>query len=165
MYSGGDGVRACYDAGGPEPVPGERPALEGRARLRQIFRYHGCTHDPQTHTQRTQALQVYVLRSVRSNPSTTTLPLLTACHRAFTESSNLSKHVSTTNSDGTRKNVTEWFLGVPQLRTHTGIKPYPCTEPGCSKTFARPDQLARHMTVHRKKEPDSIAHPAGLMRS
>ncbi|EKM49933.1 uncharacterized protein PHACADRAFT_166508 [Phanerochaete carnosa HHB-10118-sp] len=54
----------------------------------------------------------------------------TFCERAFTESSNLSKH----------------------LRTHTGHRPYPCAEPGCNKTFARPDQLARHMTVHRKKD-------------
>ncbi|KAI0704319.1 hypothetical protein BC835DRAFT_817519 [Cytidiella melzeri] len=53
----------------------------------------------------------------------------TYCDRAFTESSNLSKH----------------------LRTHTGVRPYPCTEPGCTKTFARPDQLARHANVHRKK--------------
>lgn len=58
----------------------------------------------------------------------------TFCDRAFTESSNLSKH----------------------LRTHTGVKPYLCAEPGCSKTFARPDQLARHMSVHRKKEPEGV---------
>ncbi|PBK60514.1 hypothetical protein ARMSODRAFT_1090359 [Armillaria solidipes] len=54
----------------------------------------------------------------------------TYCDRAFTESSNLSKH----------------------LRTHTGARPYPCTEPGCNKCFARPDQLTRHMSVHRKKQ-------------
>ncbi|KAK0188758.1 hypothetical protein F5146DRAFT_932548 [Armillaria mellea] len=56
----------------------------------------------------------------------------TYCDRAFTESSNLSKH----------------------LRTHTGARPYPCTEPGCNKRFARPDQLTRHMSVHRKKQVD-----------
>ncbi|KAF8637585.1 hypothetical protein AX17_002654 [Amanita inopinata Kibby_2008] len=51
------------------------------------------------------------------------------CDRAFAESSNLSKH----------------------LRTHTGVRPYSCTEPGCIKTFARPDQLNRHLSVHRRK--------------
>ncbi|KAJ7583244.1 hypothetical protein C8J56DRAFT_953425 [Mycena floridula] len=54
----------------------------------------------------------------------------TYCDRAFAESSNLSKH----------------------LRTHTGAKPYPCTHPDCGKHFARPDQLTRHMSVHRKKK-------------
>ncbi|KAF8892055.1 hypothetical protein BD779DRAFT_1610244 [Infundibulicybe gibba] len=53
----------------------------------------------------------------------------TYCDRGFAESSNLSKH----------------------LRTHTGARPYSCAEPGCTKCFARPDQLTRHMSVHRKK--------------
>ncbi|KAH9924746.1 uncharacterized protein B0H18DRAFT_1172784, partial [Fomitopsis serialis] len=59
----------------------------------------------------------------------------TYCDRAFAESSNLSKH----------------------LRTHTGARPYSCTEPGCNKSFARPDQLARHQNVHRKKSAEAEA--------
>ncbi|KDQ61783.1 hypothetical protein JAAARDRAFT_31264 [Jaapia argillacea MUCL 33604] len=53
----------------------------------------------------------------------------TYCEKAFAESSNLSKH----------------------LRTHTGARPYTCTEKDCNKSFARPDQLTRHMGVHKKK--------------
>ncbi|PCH44200.1 hypothetical protein WOLCODRAFT_138823 [Wolfiporia cocos MD-104 SS10] len=57
----------------------------------------------------------------------------TYCDRAFAESSNLSKH----------------------LRTHTGARPYHCVEPGCNKSFARPDQLARHQNVHKKKNMEA----------
>ena len=47
------------------------------------------------------------------------------------------------------------FFFRKKLRTHTGARPYSCTHPGCAKTFARPDQLARHMSVHRKKAGES----------
>ncbi|KAI0793937.1 hypothetical protein C8Q74DRAFT_544575 [Fomes fomentarius] len=74
----------------------------------------------------------------------------TYCERAFSESSNLSKHVSNLESDAYAASYST-PISIPQLRTHTGARPYPCTEPGCSKTFARPDQLARHMNVHKRK--------------
>ncbi|TFK94160.1 hypothetical protein K466DRAFT_477221 [Polyporus arcularius HHB13444] len=67
----------------------------------------------------------------------------TYCDRAFSESSNLSKH----------------------LRTHTGARPYSCTEPGCSKTFARPDQLARHMNIHKRKAAENAAAAAAVEAS
>ncbi|KAG8220917.1 hypothetical protein J3R82DRAFT_2421 [Butyriboletus roseoflavus] len=69
------------------------------------------------------------------------------CDKAFSESSNLSKHVS----QHTLKGIPSRSLGY-QLRTHTGVRPYECTQIGCMKAFARPDQLARHMNVHRKKD-------------
>ncbi|KAI8869260.1 hypothetical protein GQ42DRAFT_105691, partial [Ramicandelaber brevisporus] len=33
-------------------------------------------------------------------------------------------------------------------RTHTGEKPYHCTEPGCTKRFSRSDELSRHVKTH-----------------
>ena len=48
------------------------------------------------------------------------------CGKAFSESSNLSKH----------------------KRIHEPKARYPCHEPGCNKSFHRLDQLRRHMKLH-----------------
>jgi len=65
------------------------------------------------------------------------------CDKAFSESSNLSKHVSFKPLYPRQQ-----FLTIHQLRTHTGARPYVCPEPGCGKCFGRGDQLTRHMNVH-----------------
>ena len=65
------------------------------------------------------------------------------CDKAFSESSNLSKHVSLE-----LHYFHPLFLKIRQLRTHTGARPYVCPEPGCGKCFGRGDQLTRHMNVH-----------------
>lgn len=43
------------------------------------------------------------------------------------------------------------------LRTHTGERPFPCTEPGCSKTFVRNEELTRHRRIHSGDRPYSCS--------
>lgn len=59
------------------------------------------------------------------------------CQRAFARKSNLIAHEA----------------------THNGEKPFPCTEPGCSKSFSRRFHLKRHRKqVHLKEKPHKCPH-------
>ena len=135
--------RHTRESGSPipdfSPVPRcpDRPVRRAvRVRLpwlRQGVRDRGRADDPQAHAQRQQAVQVLVLRARILR----VLQSLKTCESRFAAA-------RTTDADN-----------HPQLRTHTGARPYACTEPGCNKSFARPDQLARHQNVHRKKSVET----------
>ncbi|GIQ93111.1 hypothetical protein KIPB_017351, partial [Kipferlia bialata] len=40
------------------------------------------------------------------------------------------------------------------MTTHTGVRPYPCTHPGCDKAYKRQAHLTRHIrSAHSKDKP------------
>ncbi|KAI9176026.1 Zinc finger, C2H2 type [Blastocladiella emersonii ATCC 22665] len=46
-------------------------------------------------------------------------------------------------------------------RIHTGERPFACTFPGCTKTFARPDNRAQHLKTHERMAAREAAAGVG----
>merc|ERR1711934_811268 len=59
----------------------------------------------------------------------------TECRRSFEHQSTLNRH----------------------KLSHSGVKPYKCTEPGCGKSFALKGHLKSHMVVHTRQKPYECA--------
>jgi len=82
------------------------------------------------------------------------------CRKTFRNEASLQKHIKEEHSEcesnsiiGYRCKKCRRVLGSQQslkehFYTHTGQKPYKCTEPGCGKFFRQSSQLSYHKRIH-----------------
>ncbi|KAJ1657276.1 hypothetical protein IWQ61_003305 [Dispira simplex] len=61
-----------------------------------------------------------------------------------------------TNCEHKRQRFPTRFALLAHLQQHTGERPFHCTFPECSKTYKRPDALARHVIRHDAGPQETI---------
>lgn len=96
------------------------------------------------------------------------------CRKTFRNQDSLTKHLNEDHSDtennalvGYRCRKCKRVLGTKQclkehLYTHTGQKPYKCTEPGCGKIFRQSSQLSYHKKVHAELKKYYLKNPGEI---
>ncbi|KAJ1479616.1 hypothetical protein T484DRAFT_1813586 [Baffinella frigidus] len=86
----------------------------------------------------------------------------TFCGKAFSQSSDLTKHMRTHSGDRPYPCTTcdmafsQYGSLTRHMRTHSGDRPYPCTT--CGMTFSTSSNLTVHMRTHTGDRPYVYVH-------
>lgn len=80
-----------------------------------------------------------------------------SCKKTYSSKYNLKRHIDSAHKKirRFRCKVCKKYLSSNQnlqehMHTHTGLKPYVCTERDCGKTFRQSCQLSNHKNFHKQ---------------